>query len=62
MLPPHPSVRGRTSDTLPTLTPRRLEPYDISPLEAEFGWTPRPLKQAVADYVSFLRSQPAASL
>ena len=47
---------------LPVPHPLRLEPYDISPLEAEFGWTPRPLKEAVADYVSFLRSQPAASL
>ena len=35
----------------------RWGPYDISRLTAETGWQPRPLAEAIADYVAWLREE-----
>ena len=35
--------------------------YDICRLQDEFGWQPRPLRQALADYCDWLRGQAVES-
>ena len=45
---------------LPHPHPLRESSYDITPLEDEFGWVPRPLKEAVADYMGWLKLHPPA--
>lgn len=43
----------------PSMTTGRWGAYDISRIQAETGWRPRPLEQAMADYCEWLGDHPA---